>query len=59
MTTSICVFAKKAVKEQKIPFEITAYPFYSTANIKRLEKAIADLEKGKGTKHDLIEGKDE
>lgn len=50
---------KKAVKEQKIPFEITAYPFYSTANIKRLEKAIADLEKGKGTKHDLIEGKDE
>lgn len=59
MTTAICVFAKKAVKEQKIPFEITADPFYSTANIKRLEKAIADLNDGKGTKHELIEVEDE
>ena len=59
MTTAICVFAKKAVKEQKIPFEITADPFYSSANIQRLEKAIEDLNKGKGKKHDIIEVKDE
>lgn len=59
MTTAICVFAKKAVKEQKIPFEITADPFYSSANIQRLEKAIEDLKKGKGKKHDIIEVKDE
>lgn len=59
MTTAICVFAKKAVKEQKIPFEITADPFYSTANIKRLEKAIQDVENGKVTIHDLIEVEDE
>ena len=55
MTTAICVFAKKAVKEQRILFEITADPFYSLANIKRLEKAVADLEKGRGSKHELIE----
>ena len=24
MTTAFCVFAKKSVKEQRIPFEITA-----------------------------------
>ena len=24
MTTAICIFAKKTVREQKIPFEITA-----------------------------------
>ena len=60
MTTAICVFAKKAVYEQKIPFEITARdPFYSPANIKRLDKAIKDAENGKLTEHDLIEVEDE
>lgn len=55
MTTAICVFAKKAVAEQKIPFEITADPFYSATNIKRLEKAINDLNNGYGKQHDIIE----
>ena len=32
-----------------------AEPFYSPANIKRLEKAVADLEKGRSSKHELIE----
>ena len=59
MTSAICIFAKKVVKEQKIPFEITADPFYNTANIKRLEKAIKDVEEGKITVHDLIEVEDE
>ncbi len=59
MTSAICIFAKKVVKEQKIPFEITADPFYSTANIKRLEKAKKDVEDGKITIHDLIEVEDE
>ncbi len=59
MTTAICVFAKKAVKEQRIPFEITADPFYSSANIERLEKAIKDLNDGKGKKHDIVEVQDE
>lgn len=33
MTTAFCVFAKKAVRERRIPFEITADsdPFYSPA----------------------------
>lgn len=60
MTTAFCVFAKKAVREQKIPFEITAEdPFYSEENMKRLKKAIADLEKGKGTQHEIVEVKDD
>jgi len=60
MTTAICVFAKKAVREQRIPFEITAEdPFYSAANIERLKKAIKDAESGKLTVHDLIEVEDE
>ena len=59
MTTAICVFAKMAVKEQRIPFEIKADPFYSNENTERLEKAIADLKAGKGKKHDIIEVEDE
>lgn len=55
MTTAICIFAKKTVKEQKIPFEITADPFYSSENIKRLEKAVNDLNNNKGAKHELME----
>ncbi len=59
MTTAICVFAKKAVQEQRIPFEITADPFYNSTNIKRLENAIKDAEEGKLTKHEIIEVEDE
>ena len=59
MTTAICIFAKKAVREQKIPFEISADPFYNTTNIERLEKAIKDLDNGKGKAHEIIEVEDE
>ena len=59
MTTAFNIFVKKAVKEQKIPFEITADPFYSSANVERLKKAIKDAENGKLTVHELIEVEDE
>ena len=60
MTTAICVFAKKAVREQRIPFEITANdPFYSSENINRLKKAMKEVEEGKASSHELIEDKNE
>lgn len=60
MTTAFCIFAKKAVREQKIPFEITAGdPFYSEQNIERLKRAVLELEEGKGTEHEIIEVKDD
>lgn len=59
MTTAITIFAKAVVRQNKIPFEITADPFYSETNQAHLRKAIADLEAGKGQFHDLIEGEDE
>lgn len=59
MTTAFNIFVKKAVREQKIPFEITADPFYNSENIERLKKAIKDIEEGKTTKHELIEVEDE
>ncbi|WP_260434303.1 type II toxin-antitoxin system RelB/DinJ family antitoxin, partial [Bacillus licheniformis] len=57
MTTAFCVFAKTAVRERRIPFEISADPFYSGANIAELERRVADIRSGKSTlkEHDLIE----
>lgn len=59
MTTAITMFTKAVVRQHKIPFEISADPFFSEANQKHLRKAIADLEAGKGKVHDLIEVDDE
>lgn len=49
MTTAFCVFAKTAVRQNRIPFEISAEsdPFYSEVNQARLRKAVADLNAGK------------
>ena len=57
MTTAFTIFATKVTKEKRIPFEITADPFYSESNIKYLEKVIADIESGKAklVEHDLSE----
>lgn len=59
MTTAFTIFVKTAVRQGKIPFEITGDPFYSDANQARLREAIAALEAGKGTVHELIEVQDE
>lgn len=46
MTTAICFFAKQAIRNHKIPFEIESNfdPFYNSSNIKRLEKSVNQLE---------------
>lgn len=57
MTTAFCVFAKKAVRERRIPFEISADPFYSEENMTRLRESIRKVEAGEKslTEHELIE----
>jgi len=55
MTTAFTVFAKAAVRQQKIPFELAADPFYNQANQARLRQAAKDMDAGKWTAHKLIE----
>ena len=55
MTTAITLFAKAVIRQNKIPFEITADPFYSESNMARLRESIANLNAGKGVERDLIE----
>lgn len=55
MTTAVCIFAKKAVRERRIPFELTADsdPFFSEENMKRLNRSVYQLETGGGTVHEV------
>lgn len=56
-STALTIFVRQAVREQRIPFEVSADPFYSPANMNRLKKAIANVAAGTSTltEHDLIE----
>lgn len=55
MTTAFTIFAKTVIREKRIPFEVTADPFYSDSNLAHLHRGIAALNEGKGVQHDLIE----
>ena len=55
MTTAFTIFAKTVTREKRIPFEITADPFYSEANMKHLRRSIAALNERRGVEHELIE----
>lgn len=61
MTTAVCVFAKMAVKERRIPFEIKADPdpFYSEENMRVLRERVAAIRSGKAKlkEYGLIQGK--
>ena len=47
MTTAFTIFAKAVVRQNRIPFEIAADPFYGESNQQRLREAIDDLEAGR------------
>jgi DNA-damage-inducible protein J len=57
MTAAFTIFAKKVAREKRIPFEVSADPFYSESNMKYLEQVIADINEGRAklVEHDLIE----
>ena len=57
LSTAINIYLKKLGREKRIPFEVTADPFYSDENMARLREAIRSVETGKSTlkEHDLIE----
>jgi len=56
MTSAINIFLTKVANERRIPFEISADPFYSEEHIAMLEKRAADMKAKKNvSEHDLIE----
>ncbi len=55
MTAAFTIFAKKVSREKRIPFEISADPFYSEKNMAHLRRGVEALNSGKGVEHDIIE----
>lgn len=57
MSAAFTVFAKKVSREKRIPFEISADPFYSESNMRYLEQKAAAYKAGKlqFAEHELIE----
>ena len=55
MTTAFTIFAKTVTREKRIPFEVSADPFYSESNMAHLRRGIAALNAGKGIEHDITE----
>ena len=55
--SAFTMFAAKVTRDQRIPFEIVADPFYSAENMAELERRVADLRSGKSVlkEHELIE----
>lgn len=49
VTAAYTMFATKVTREQRIPFEITADPFYSEINMERLRRNAAEMAKTGGT----------
>lgn len=40
MSAAFTIFAKKVARKYRIPFEVSAGPFYSEQNMARLRKSI-------------------
>ena len=49
------LFLKACAREKRIPFELTADPFYSASNMEHIRRGVEALDAGKGVEHELIE----
>lgn len=57
LTTAFTIFAKKVAREKRIPFEVSADPFYSENNMAHLKRGVEALNVGKGVEHEPLEVK--
>ena len=49
MTAAFTIFATKVSREKRIPFEVSADPFYDEGNMAHLRKVIAKIDAGEAT----------
>ena len=56
MTAALNIFLTKVANERRIPFEITADPFYNEENMAELSKRVEDVKAGRNIhEHELLE----
>lgn len=55
VSAAINMFMKISLRENKIPFELKADPFWCEENQAALRQSIQQINEGKYSQHDLIE----
>ena len=56
LSTAINIYLVRLGKERRVPFDVSADPFYSSENMAVLRQRIADADSGRNmASHDLIE----
>ena len=55
MTTAFTVFARKMVRERRIPFDVSVDTFYSEANMLALSESLRQLDSGKTVEKTMSE----
>ena len=55
VNAALNIFMKRVVRDRKIPFELSADPFYSEANMRYLRASAAEARAGHVKEHELIE----
>lgn len=53
LSTAINIYLKKLGRERRIPFEVSADPFYSQENMDRIRASVAQMEVTGGTVHEV------
>lgn len=54
LPSAVRMFLVQMVRQNGLPFDVSADPFYNPANQRYLKNVIADIENGKLERHDLI-----
>ena len=47
MTSAVNIFVRQALRQGKIPFEISVDPFYSESNMRALRRSVQEAESGR------------
>lgn len=57
ITSAFKIFAKKVIREKRIPFDVALDPFYNEKNIEYLKRIASEVEHGsaKLEEHELLE----
>ena len=55
VNAALNIFVKRVVRDRKIPFELSADPFYCENNMRYLSESAAAARAGHVTEHELIE----
>ena len=55
MSTAFNIFAKKMIREKRIPFDVSIDPFYSERNMNAIDESIKQLEEGKVVRKTIAE----